>query len=122
MDFVIDSKKRETKQILYDCLRNLDGEYIVKIKKRVKGRSLKVNAYYWGVVIGTVSDYTGHDPTYLHEYFKYKFIPAVKFTDVSRLTTSDMTHEEIWAYINLIRVDVKSVLNLDIADPDGVIL
>lgn len=121
-DFVIRSDDPKGKQILYDYLRSLKGEYVIKVKKRSKVRSAKENSYYWAVCLSYISEITGHSPIYLHEYYKYKFIPAVRFTDDSRLTTADMTHQELWDYINMIREDAKKVLKIDIPDPDGVIL
>lgn len=121
-DFVLDSKEVKTKVKLLEFIATLDGEWIVKVKKRKGGRSVQENKYYWGVVISYISEFTGHEPSYLHEYYKYKFIPAVKFTDVSRLTTSDMTSQELWAYMDLIRLDVWLLFDLSIPDPDGVIL
>lgn len=122
IDLVIDFAKPESKSKLWSCLKNLQGEQVIKIKRRSKGRSVPENRYYWGAVIGTISNYTGHSPWYLHEYYKHKFIPLVRFTDDTRLTTTDMTHQEIWDYIDLIREEVQTVLELSIADPDGVIL
>lgn len=122
MDFVINFNDPKSKEVLWSHLRSLQGEQVIKIKRRSKGRSVPENRYYWGAVIGQISSYTGHSPWYLHEYYKHKFIPLVRFTDDSRLTTTDMTHPEIWDYINLIREEVQQILGLSIADPDGVIL
>ncbi|MCF0059886.1 hypothetical protein LXM26_00165 [Dyadobacter sp. LJ419] len=72
--------------------------------------------------MGYISEFTGHDPVYLHEVYKHRHIPFVKFIDEARLTTTDMTHEEIWAYIDLVRMDAKIRLGILIPDPDGVIL
>jgi len=47
-------------------------EFIVR--KTRKARSLRQNAYYWGVVISTLSDHTGHDPEEIHEALKIKFL------------------------------------------------
>lgn len=122
IDLIVDFDKPESKRKLWEYLKTLRGEQVIKIKRKSNTRSNKVNAYYWGVVLAIIAEITGHSPIYLHEYYKYKFIPAVKFTDDSRLTTADMTHEEIWNYINMIREDAKRVLDIDIPSPDGVIL
>lgn len=122
VDYVADFNDLESKNKFFDFIKSLDGEYIIKFKRRKKGRSVQENKYYWSIIIGYISDYTGHHPLYLHEYYKYKFIPCVKFTDESRLSTADMTHDEIWDYINWIREDAKTTLGLNLPDPDGVIL
>lgn len=54
------------------------GEYDVRIEKHVKRRSLKANAYLWGVVYRELSEWTGYHPDELHELFKAKFLqPAI---------------------------------------------
>jgi len=121
-DLVIDFNNPLQKQALYGILKGLSGEQVIKIKKRSKGRSLQENKYYWKVVIGYISEFTGEDPTYLHEVYKHRHIPKVKFIDEARLTTTDMTHEEVWGYIDMVRMDAKITLGLEIPDPDGVIL
>lgn len=121
-DLVIDFNDPLQKQALYAILKDLTGEQVIKIKKRSKGRSMQENKYYWGVLLAYIADFTGDDPTYLHEHYKHMFIPLVKFTNDYRLTTTDMAHEEIWDYIDKIRIHAKDFFNLSIPDPDGVIL
>lgn len=122
IDLVINFDKGLDKQALYAILKDLKGEQVIKIKKRSKGRSLKENAYYWGVVLQYISDFTGENKVILHETYKMRHIPDVKFLDGSRISTSDMTHEEIWNYIDLVRMDAKIRLGVEIPSPDGVIL
>src|SRR4051812_16927232 len=38
-------------------------------------RSLRANAFYWGVVIAALSAHTGYTPDELHELMKMKFLP-----------------------------------------------
>jgi len=121
-DLVINMDNPLEKQALYAILKNCKGEQVIKIKKRSRGRSLQENKFYWGVVLSYISEFTGEDPTYLHEVYKHRHIPKVKFIDEARLTTTDMTHEQVWEYINLVRMDAKITLGISIPDPDGVIL
>jgi hypothetical protein len=121
-DLVIDFDRSESRQFLYSVLKDLKGEQVIKIKKRSKGRSLQENRYYWSVVLAYIADYTGHNPNQVHEYYKHELIPLVKFTDDYRLTTSDLTHDQIWDFIDKIRLDAKDKFNISIPDPDGVIL
>ena len=46
----------------------------VEIKQQKKKRSDAQNAYYWGVVIKTIKDFTGQDSEDLHEIFKTNFL------------------------------------------------
>lgn len=121
-DLVIDFDKPESRQFLYGILKGLKGEQVIKIKTRSKGRSLKENRYYWGVAIQYIADYTGQNPNQVHEFYKHEFIPLVKFADDYRLTTTDLTHEQIWDYIDKVRLDAKQRFGILIPDPDGVIL
>lgn len=121
-DLVINFDNPLEKQALYASLKELKGVQVIKIKKKSKGRSLQENKYYWGVVLPYIADYTGQSAYILHEHFKNQFIPLVKFTDDYRLSTSDMTHDQIWEYIDMIRQFAKDFLGLAIPDPDGVIL
>jgi len=120
-DLIIDFDSGLDKIALYSILKRLKGKQIIKIKKHSKKRSLKVNAYY-RVVLNYVSDETGHSDSYLHEIFKEAFIPQVKFREDFLLTTTDMTNEEMWNYCTMIREWAKWYLNVDIPDPDGVII
>lgn len=121
-DLVINFDDPTSKKILWDCLKNLKGEHVFKIKRRSKGRSIQENKFYWGVLLQYIEDETGVSKYLLHEIFKDMFIPLVKFEDDYRLTTSDLTHEQVWDYIDKIRLWAKEFLNLAIPDPDGVIL
>lgn len=122
IDLVINFDNGLDKTALYNILKGLKGEQVIKIKKRSKGRSIQENRYYWGVVLAYIEDYTGESKAMLHEVYKMRHIPNVKFLDGSRISTSDMTHEEIWNYIDLVRMDAKVRLGVNIPDPDGVIL
>lgn len=56
--------------------------------ERVKRtRSQQQNAYYWGVVLRSAAQETGHHPDELHEYFKSRFLVA------ARLTVGDDTRD-----------------------------
>lgn len=122
IDLVINFDKPMDKQAFYSLLKNLSGEQVIKIKPRSKGRSLQENKYYWSVVMGYIEDYTGCNKILIHETMKSEFIPLVKFSDDYKLTTTDLTHYQMWEFINNVRQWAKDFLKLDIPDPDGVIL
>lgn len=54
-------------------LRGKDVEVTVRPER--KHRSLKANAYLWGVVYAAASEWSGHDAEELHEVFKGRFLP-----------------------------------------------
>lgn len=122
IDLVIDFSDPRSKAKLWEALKGLSGEQVIKIKRRAKGRSIQENKFYWAIVLQYIEDETGVSKYLLHEIFKDMFIPVVKFDDDYRLTTSDLTHEQIWDYIDKIRLWAKDFLNLSVPDPDGVIL
>ncbi len=47
----------------------------VEIKQHKNGRTRYQNAYYFGVVLRTISEYTGFTPEELHASFKRTFLP-----------------------------------------------
>jgi len=55
-------------------LRGRDVEVTVRPER--KYRSLKANAYLWGVVYAAASEWSGHDAEELHEIFKRQFLPS----------------------------------------------
>jgi hypothetical protein len=121
-DLIIDFDNSFEKMGLFSILKELKGKQIIKIAKQHNKRSLKINKYYWGVVLRYISDYSGHSTAYLHEVFKEEFVPQVKFRDDFELSTADMTNIEIMAYIEKIREWAFGFDKINIPDPDGVLL
>ena len=51
------------------------GKRVWLIVQREKhARSLRANAYYWGVVLAVLSEWSGHTPEELHEAMKVRFL------------------------------------------------
>jgi hypothetical protein len=46
----------------------------VVISVRRQGRSVKANAYLWGVVYATIAEWSGHEADEIHEALKVKFL------------------------------------------------
>jgi hypothetical protein len=58
-------------------LARFEGRRVtVSVEPERKHRSLKANAYLWGVVYRTAAEWCGHDEEELHELMKAKFLPA----------------------------------------------
>jgi hypothetical protein len=51
-----------------------DGDYIEQIKKVSGNRSLKQNAYLWGVIVQILSDFTGYEPEEMYDILEFKFL------------------------------------------------
>lgn len=47
----------------------------VTVKRLRASRSIKANAYWWGVCVQLVSEHTGYTPEEVHEIAKQMFIP-----------------------------------------------
>lgn len=74
-------------------------------------RSARQNRYYWGQVLRTIADETGHSIDYLHELFKQEFLgqecektlgrPVWKTKSSKSLDTKEFTQyiEQIAAFV-----------------------
>lgn len=84
-----------------------DCPAVIKIERLKIGRSLRANAYYWGVVLATISEDTGHTQEELHDVFKKMFLPK-KFIRINGKeiqldgTTTALSREEFGQYIDRI--------------------
>src|SRR5262252_1564389 len=52
-----------------------NGPVSIVVERRHATRSVQANAYYWGVVVKALSDYTGSTPDEMHDILKMKFLP-----------------------------------------------
>lgn len=66
-------------------------------------RSVDLNRYY-RVVLEYVARESGHSVAYLHKRFKEKLIPWVKWQEDCKLTTTDLTTEQMMAYLEWIKI------------------
>jgi hypothetical protein len=47
----------------------------VSVEKLTHTRTNGQNRYYWGVVVKTIAEHTGHDPEQVHELLKFMHAP-----------------------------------------------
>jgi len=59
-----------------------DCEVIIKVEVLKNKRTIRQNSYYWGVVLATIANETGHTQDELHEVFKRMFLPK-KFIEIN---------------------------------------
>jgi hypothetical protein len=52
-----------------------DGPYTLTVERQHATRSLSQNAWYWGCIVGLLSEHTGFSPDEMHELLKGKFLP-----------------------------------------------
>jgi hypothetical protein len=87
------------------------GSYIADIQKEKSRRSLSQNAYLWGVVYKTISDYNGDTIEDLHEHFVRHLLPP-KFIKVMGkeikipASTTELNKIQFGDYIERIRAEV----------------
>jgi hypothetical protein len=80
----------------------------VEIRRHVAGRTMQQNKYYWAVVLGTLSEWSGHEPEELHDHFKSVFLrPEVKRLGDEAIevypSTTSLSIEEFTVYIDKIQ-------------------
>lgn len=87
-------------------------------------RTLSQNAYYWGVVIKTISDHIGDHPHDVHGWYKKTF--AVTFREYNGIvyedskSTGEMHKKEFMDYVEMIRMHALEEHGLDIPLPQEV--
>lgn len=117
-------------QIIYEkperrdfYLKNLkEGLQIIEILKPPrKPRSLKENAYYWGVVIQMISDETGFTPEEAHEAMKWLFLKKQIGKIVSVRSTATLNTLEFENYVENIKRFASLELNLYIPNPNEIL-
>ena len=58
----------------YKYLLSLEGAVEVIVRKPKKGRSIRQNSYYFGIIVSMISEETGHEPDEIHEILKSMFL------------------------------------------------
>lgn len=87
-------------------IRRLEGCQIeIRLAKRKKIRSLDANAYYWGVCIKYLAEYTGYEPDELHDALKARFLTDNSGKLPRVRSTASLDTKEFSEYVdNVIRV------------------
>lgn len=100
-------------------LERMDGKDVkLWIEKKERTRTLSQNAYYWGVVLKSLSEFTGYDTEDLHNHFKYHFLKKkVGNLDSFKSTTGLSKNEFSW-YTDKIREFASNQLGFDIPTPE----
>lgn len=124
--------KIENKKLIFtriDWVKNYlsqmkDGQLlIINIDKRRKIRSNAQNAMYWGHILPTIADETGHNAEELHFFFKRMFMPR-KYIKVGKKrvladpTTTSLTTKEFMEYVEKILVFSSQELGIEWHLPD----
>lgn len=95
-------------------------------------RSLEFNNYYWGVVLKTISDYSGHAPEEIHEAYKrlfnlkqeFEFNAQTKMWEIVTAvgSTAELDQKEFAAYVSKVRADAEVDMGISIPLPNEVFI
>lgn len=56
-------------------MARLEGRRVrATVRKETLGRTLSQNKYYWGVVLATLAEWSGHEPEELHDFLKTQWL------------------------------------------------
>lgn len=125
---LVDGRLKLNRVRLQKLLRSKrDCELVLVLEKKHATRSLAQNAYYHGVVIAMISEYTGYTPEEAHEICKAKFLPkrvtlADKHGEVTEeivigTSTTKLNKLQFGEYIEAIRQWTAETLDLNIPNP-----
>jgi hypothetical protein len=123
MKLIVDFNSTTDRERLYKALKGLKRiPYRFEIKENRNQRSVNENAYYWGVVVKIMSDYTGDRPEAMHEILKAKFLKEiVNFGGedlVITKSTAKLNTKEFEDYLEEIRVFAITELEVTIPLPN----
>lgn len=117
-------------ELLWAAVKRWEGKDIdLEIGPHKDSRSLRQNRWYWGQILGLISEHTGYEPEELHEYFKSRFLPKrVALADCNGVVVDDkvvggssakLDIEAFGEYCESIRKFAAEELGVVIPDPDG---
>lgn len=105
-----------------------DGDYLITIERAHATRSLSQNAYYWGVILPAIADYTGQSVDDLHEWAKLNFnAKQIVLTNAhgeivgdERIgqTTTKLNKVTFGEYLERLRAWAAVELGVVVPDPD----
>ena len=118
IDLIIDPNNYESKQMLYEVLKEQTKPFLIKIDE-IRKRSLDYNAYYWGVIIEYIHDETGDDPLQIHDVLSNRFL---RLTTKIKRSTASLNNREFRIYTTQCRAWALEQLNIFIPLPENVII
>lgn len=105
-----------------------DCNIIVEVRREKNKRTLDQNAYYWGVVLKTISIDTGHTEQELHDILK-SFIPKKTLPFIKKdgsivnipvpRSTTELSTGEFSEYIERIRAKFAMEFGIIIPEAEG---
>ena len=110
MNFVINTS--QDKQTLFNYLKELETDYIVKVKKQRNNRSTMQNNYYWACIVQPLGESLGYFPDEMHDTLKVKFASEWQSIEINEKqiglqtvnSTARMNTKDFEVYVEQIRI------------------
>ena len=124
MNFVI--KSIQDKQSLFNYLKELGSDYIVKVKKQRNNRSNMQNNYYWSCIVQPLAEELGYFPDEMHDTLKVKFSSEWQSIEINERqiglqtvnSTARMNTKEFEVYADQIRIWALTELGIRLMLPN----
>ena len=124
MNFVINNT--QDKQTLFNYLKELGSDYIVKVKKQRNNRSNMQNNYYWACIVQPLAAELGYFLDEMHDTLKIKFSSEWQSIDVNDKqiglqtvnSTARMNTKEFEIYADQIRIWALTELGIRLMLPN----
>ena len=124
MNFVINNN--QDKQSLFNYLKELGSDYIVKVKKQRNNRSSMQNNYYWACIVQPLGESLGYFPDEMHDTLKVKFASEWQSIDINDKqiglqtvnSTARMNTKDFEVYAEQIRIWALTELGIRLMLPN----
>tara|TARA_Y100000361_G_C10974456_1_gene245676 strand:+ start:195 stop:569 length:375 start_codon:yes stop_codon:yes gene_type:complete len=116
----------QDKQNLFNYLKELETDYIVKVKKQRNNRSNMQNNYYWACIVQPLGESLGYFPDEMHDTLKVKFASEWQSIDINDKqiglqtvnSTARMNTKEFEIYAEQIRIWALTELGIRLMLPN----
>ena len=124
MNFVIHNN--QDKQTLFNYLKELETNYVVKVKKQRNNRSNMQNNYYWACIVQPLASELGYFPDEMHDCLKVKFASEWQSVEIHEkqiglqvvISTARMNTKEFEIYAEQIRIWALTELGVRLMLPN----
>ena len=124
MNFVI--KSNQDKHSLFNYLKELGSDYIVKVKKQRNNRSNMQNNYYWACIVQPLAEELGYFPDEMHDTLKIKFSSEWQSIEINERqiglqtvnSTARMNTKDFEVYADQIRIWALTELGIRLMLPN----
>ena len=124
MNFVV--KNGQDKQMLFNYLKELGSDYIVKVKKQRNNSSNMQNNYYWACIVQPLGESLGYFPDEMHDTLKVKFASEWQSIEINDKqiglqtvkSTARLNTKDFEVYVEQIRIWALTELGIRLMLPN----